>query len=135
MWSDEVMSLGVTGPIFFAWLCQLLLPIMLVAIVYEKQFGLRIMMKMHGLGEAAYFTVQYLWFLALYCAYIVSTCPPSTCPLALVRLLNRFIQSVAQSLWAQDVFTRLAMKRKIMALWIKLLMIACIALSWSRLWS
>lgn len=59
------------GPVFFAWLCQLLLPIMLVAIVYEKQYGLRIMMKMHGLGEAAYFSVQYLWFLALYCAYII----------------------------------------------------------------
>jgi hypothetical protein len=67
----------VTGPVFFAWLCQLLLPIMLVAIVYEKQYGLRIMMKMHGLGEAAYFSVQYLWFLALYCAYIVSFRPLS----------------------------------------------------------
>lgn len=32
---------------------------------------LRIMMKMHGLGDGAYFSVQYLWFLALYCAYMV----------------------------------------------------------------
>ncbi len=29
------------------------------------------MMKMHGLGDSAYFSVQYLWFLALYCAYMV----------------------------------------------------------------
>lgn len=53
-------------------MCQLLLPLMLVATVYEKANGLRIMMKMHGLGEAAYFSVQYLWFLSLYCAYMVS---------------------------------------------------------------
>jgi len=59
------------GPVFFAWLAQLLLPLMLVATVYEKANGLRIMMKMHGLGEAAYFMVQYLWFLTLYCGYMV----------------------------------------------------------------
>jgi ABC-type multidrug transport system ATPase subunit len=28
------------------------------------------MMKMHGLGDGAYFSVQYLWFLLLYCAYM-----------------------------------------------------------------
>jgi hypothetical protein len=58
------------GPVFFCWLTQLLLPIMLINLVYEKQQGLRIMMKMHGLGDGAYFSVQYLWFLLLYCAYM-----------------------------------------------------------------
>ena len=39
------------GPLFFSWLLQLLLPLMLVGLVYEKEKRLRTMMKMHGLGE------------------------------------------------------------------------------------
>lgn len=31
---------------------------------------LRIMMKMHGLTDFAYYSVQYVWFLALYCIYM-----------------------------------------------------------------
>ena len=31
---------------------------------------LRIMMKMHGLSDFAYFSVQYVWFLVLYIIYI-----------------------------------------------------------------
>lgn len=39
-------------------------------LVYEKEKRLRMMMKMHGLGDAAYWLVMYGWFLLLYVAYI-----------------------------------------------------------------
>ena len=53
------------------WVVQLLLPLMLVQLVYEKEQNLRIMMKMHGLGETAYWTVNYLYYLTLYVLYIL----------------------------------------------------------------
>jgi hypothetical protein len=46
------------GPLFFCWLLQLLLPSMLNQLVYEKERRLRSIMKMHGLGDAAYWTIQ-----------------------------------------------------------------------------
>ena len=39
-------------------------------LVYEKEKRLRMMMKMHGLGDSAYWLVTYVWFLALYCVYV-----------------------------------------------------------------
>lgn len=53
------------GPLFFTWLLQLLLPLMLFNLVYEKERRLRTIMKMHGLGDWAYWTIQYCWFFAL----------------------------------------------------------------------
>lgn len=38
-------------------------------LVYEKEQRLRMMMKMHGLGDPAYWAVTYAWNLALYLAY------------------------------------------------------------------
>lgn len=58
------------GPIFYTWLLQLLLPVMLVGLVYEKERGLRSMMKMHGLGDGAYWAIQYVWFFAINFAYV-----------------------------------------------------------------
>eukprot|EP00887_Chlorella_sp_A99_P004767 scaffold4.g4767.t1 len=52
------------GPLFYTWLLQLLLPVMLVNLVYEKERRLRTMMKMHGLGDAAYWLIMYAWFFA-----------------------------------------------------------------------
>ena len=46
------------GPLFFSWLLQLLLPMMLNNLVYEKEKRLRTIMKMHGLGDAAYWAIQ-----------------------------------------------------------------------------
>jgi ABC-2 family transporter protein len=40
-------------------------------LVYEKEAGLRMMMKMHGLGDAAYWGVTYCWYLLLYIIYII----------------------------------------------------------------
>jgi hypothetical protein len=39
-------------------------------LVYEKERRLRMMMKMHGLGDTAYWIVMYSWFLLLYIAYM-----------------------------------------------------------------
>eukprot|EP00197_Chlamydomonas_leiostraca_P015638 CAMPEP_0202869032 /NCGR_PEP_ID=MMETSP1391-20130828/11649_1 /ASSEMBLY_ACC=CAM_ASM_000867 /TAXON_ID=1034604 /ORGANISM="Chlamydomonas leiostraca, Strain SAG 11-49" /LENGTH=840 /DNA_ID=CAMNT_0049549279 /DNA_START=91 /DNA_END=2610 /DNA_ORIENTATION=+ len=58
------------GPLFYSWVVQLLLPTFLQQLVYEKEKRLRTMMKMHGLGDVAYWTVTYLWFLLLYIVYI-----------------------------------------------------------------
>lgn len=39
--------------------------------VYEKEKRLRMMMKMHGLGDGAYWLITYLWYLALYIVYML----------------------------------------------------------------
>lgn len=38
-------------------------------LVSEKEARIRMMMKMHGLQDGAYWAVQYLWFLMLYAVY------------------------------------------------------------------
>ncbi|CAI7824126.1 unnamed protein product [Closterium sp. NIES-54] len=58
------------GPLFYMWVLQLLLPVMTVALVYEKEQQLRIMMRMHGLKDEPYWLVSYLYFLLLSLAYI-----------------------------------------------------------------
>ncbi|CAI5527514.1 unnamed protein product, partial [Closterium sp. Naga37s-1] len=58
------------GPLFYMWVLQLLLPVMTVALVYEKEQQLRIMMRMHGLKDGPYWLVSYLYFLLLSLAYI-----------------------------------------------------------------
>jgi hypothetical protein len=40
-------------------------------LVYEKEKRLRMMMKMHGLGDVAYWLVMYSWFWMLYVAYML----------------------------------------------------------------
>lgn len=42
----------------------------LMQLVYEKEKRLRMMIKMHGLGDTAYWLVMYSWFLLLYVAYM-----------------------------------------------------------------
>ncbi|KAH7366061.1 hypothetical protein KP509_18G061500 [Ceratopteris richardii] len=58
------------GPLFFMWVIQLLLPVILTYLVYEKQNNLRIMMKMHGLGDGPYWLISYAYFLALSILYM-----------------------------------------------------------------
>lgn len=67
--SLEISSL-IAG-LFVTWVAQLLLPTMLVQLVYEKEENLRIMMRMHGLGDAAYWIVNYSYYLCVYVTYIV----------------------------------------------------------------
>ncbi len=58
------------GPLFYMWVVQMLLPIFLLQLVYEKEKRLRMMMKMHGLGNGAYWLITYTWDLLLYIAYM-----------------------------------------------------------------
>lgn len=50
--------------------CVAALPCSLMQLVYEKEKRLRMMMKMHGLGDGAYWMVTYSWFYALYVVYM-----------------------------------------------------------------
>ncbi|WCJ35970.1 ABC transporter A family member 7 [Euphorbia peplus] len=59
------------GPLFFTWVILLLFPVVLTALVYEKQQKLRIMMKMHGLGDGPYIIISYAYFLAISLLYVI----------------------------------------------------------------
>ncbi|KAI8032084.1 ABC transporter A family member 6 [Camellia lanceoleosa] len=45
--------------------------VILTSLVYEKQQKLRIMMKMHGLGDDPYWMITYAYFLVIYLAYML----------------------------------------------------------------
>ncbi|CAA7031238.1 unnamed protein product [Microthlaspi erraticum] len=59
------------GPLFFTWVILLLLPVILTSLVFEKQQRLRIIMKMHGLGDGPYWMISYAYFLAISTLYII----------------------------------------------------------------
>jgi hypothetical protein len=61
---------SLVGVLFYTWLLQLLLPVMLATLVAEKEGRLRTMMKMHGLGDGAYWAIQYGWYFALNLVYV-----------------------------------------------------------------
>ncbi|TVU33005.1 hypothetical protein EJB05_24777 [Eragrostis curvula] len=60
------------GQLPFVWTMELLFPVILTNLVYEKQKKLRIMMKMHGLGDLPYWTISYCYFLLLSLLYVLS---------------------------------------------------------------
>ncbi|KAF6159969.1 hypothetical protein GIB67_033053 [Kingdonia uniflora] len=59
------------GALFFTWVILQLFPVILSSLVYEKQQNLRIMMKMHGLGDAPYWMISYTYFLCLSLVYML----------------------------------------------------------------
>ncbi|KAK4485684.1 hypothetical protein RD792_008328 [Penstemon davidsonii] len=59
------------GPLFFTWVIVQLFPVVLTALVYEKEHKLRIMMKMHGLGDGPYWMISYAYFLAISSIYML----------------------------------------------------------------
>ncbi|KAF8701900.1 hypothetical protein HU200_033228 [Digitaria exilis] len=59
------------GPLFFTWIVQLLFPVILSYLVYEKQQKLKIMMKMHGLKDGPYWLITYAYFVALSAIYMI----------------------------------------------------------------
>ena len=59
------------GPLFFMWVIELLFPVILSSLVYEKKNNQRIMMKMHGLADGPYWMITYGYFLALSVTYRV----------------------------------------------------------------
>ncbi|WJX89982.1 Phospholipid-transporting ATPase abca7 [Trifolium repens] len=65
----EVASL--LGGLFYTWVILQLFPVVLTSLVYEKQHKLRIMMKMHGLGDGPYWTITYGYFLVLSVFYML----------------------------------------------------------------
>ncbi|KAL5064774.1 hypothetical protein RYX36_026511 [Vicia faba] len=67
--SIEIASL--LGGLFFTWVVLQLFPVILTSLVYEKQQKLRIMMKMHGLGDGPYWMISYGYFLALSVSYML----------------------------------------------------------------
>ncbi|EOA23466.1 hypothetical protein CARUB_v10016657mg [Capsella rubella] len=62
---------SVIGPVFLTWVIVLLFPVILNSLVYEKQERLRIIMKMHGLGDGPYWIVTYAYFLVISTLYII----------------------------------------------------------------
>ncbi|CAO2038069.1 unnamed protein product [Urochloa humidicola] len=59
------------GKLIFVWIVMLLFPVILSSLVYEKQQKLRAMMKMHGLGDMAYWIISYCYFLLISLIYIL----------------------------------------------------------------
>ncbi|KAL8042210.1 hypothetical protein ABFX02_09G035400 [Erythranthe guttata] len=59
------------GPLFFTWVIVQLFPVVLTSLVYEKEHRLRIMMKMHGLGDGPYWMISYAYFLAISSIYML----------------------------------------------------------------
>jgi len=51
---------------------ELALQVILTNIVYERQNKLRIMMKMHGIGDLPYWTISYCYFILLSLLYVLS---------------------------------------------------------------
>ncbi|KAL6888887.1 hypothetical protein ACP4OV_009913 [Aristida adscensionis] len=58
------------GKLVFVWIIMLPFPVILSNVIYEKQQKLRIMMKMHGLGDMAYWAISYCYFLLLSLLYM-----------------------------------------------------------------
>ncbi|KAK7265779.1 hypothetical protein RJT34_33402 [Clitoria ternatea] len=65
----EIASL--LGTLFFTWVVLQLFPVVLTSLVYEKQQNLRIMMKMHGLGDGPYWLISYGYFFSISAIYIL----------------------------------------------------------------
>ncbi|XP_066327203.1 ABC transporter A family member 7-like isoform X3 [Miscanthus floridulus] len=59
------------GALFFTWIIELLFPVILTYLVYEKQQKLKIMMKMHGLKDGPYWLISYVYFFALSAIYMI----------------------------------------------------------------
>ncbi|XP_010256765.1 PREDICTED: ABC transporter A family member 7-like isoform X2 [Nelumbo nucifera] len=57
--------------LFFTWVILQLFPVILTSLVYEKERNLRIMMKMHGLGDDPYWMISYAYFLFISLTYML----------------------------------------------------------------
>lgn len=59
------------GTLFFTWVILQLFPVILTSLVYEKEQRLRIIMKMHGLGDGPYWMISYAYFLSISLIYML----------------------------------------------------------------
>ncbi|XP_058226426.1 ABC transporter A family member 10-like isoform X2 [Rhododendron vialii] len=78
--ADNLISMFST--VFFVWIVQQLIPVILTNLVYETQKNIRIMMKMHGLGDGPYSMISYIYFLAISLAYML--CFSASCSFLVV---------------------------------------------------
>ncbi|KAL6178096.1 hypothetical protein ACLB2K_049615 [Fragaria x ananassa] len=70
--TSDIPDLGAfIDPVLFTWVVLQLFPVVLANLVYEKQERLRVMMKMHGLGDGPYWMISYSYFLTIYMFYIL----------------------------------------------------------------
>ncbi|KAK1298427.1 ABC transporter A family member 7 [Acorus calamus] len=58
------------GALFYTFVIGLLFPVILTYLVYEKEEKLKIMMKMHGLGDGPYWIISYAYFFSISVIYI-----------------------------------------------------------------
>ncbi|OIS96113.1 PREDICTED: ABC transporter A family member 7-like [Nicotiana attenuata] len=63
-------ALSFINIVFFTWVILQIFPVILSSLVYERQQKLRIMMKMHGLGDGPYWVISYIYFLAISLIYM-----------------------------------------------------------------
>lgn len=88
------------GPLFMMWFFQMMLPTNVYMLVHEKELHLRIMQRMQGLNEVAYYVVQYIWMLTLYSAFtIVFVSFGSVIGLKFFTLNSYTVQLVFYFLW------------------------------------
>ncbi|KAF5933665.1 hypothetical protein HYC85_029836 [Camellia sinensis] len=72
IWYNSTMSDPAdNGEFVVVRISRLVNLVMLTSLVYEKQENLRIMMKMHGLGDGPYWTICYIYFLVISLAYML----------------------------------------------------------------
>ncbi|XP_058181545.1 ABC transporter A family member 10-like [Rhododendron vialii] len=67
--TDDIISSFST--LFFTWIVLHLIPVIMTYLVYEKQQNIRIMTKMHGLGDGPDLMISYIYFLGLSSAYML----------------------------------------------------------------
>lgn len=92
------------GPLFMMWFFQLLLPINVYSLVHEKEHHLRIMQRMQGLGEGAYYFVQYVWMVGMYCLFAaIFVAVGSGIGLKIFTLNSYGVQLVFYFLWGNQL--------------------------------
>ncbi|THU59096.1 hypothetical protein C4D60_Mb03t21390 [Musa balbisiana] len=57
--------------LFFTWIIELLFPVILTYLVYERQQKLNIMVEMHGLKDGPYWLISYVYFFSLSSLYMI----------------------------------------------------------------
>uniref|UniRef100_A0A453FZP1 ABC transporter domain-containing protein n=1 Tax=Aegilops tauschii subsp. strangulata TaxID=200361 RepID=A0A453FZP1_AEGTS len=67
----KVQINSILSTLLFTWIVELIFPVMLTYLVYEKQQKLKIMMKMHGLKDGPYWMINYAYFFGLSAVYMI----------------------------------------------------------------
>ncbi|KAG6529388.1 hypothetical protein ZIOFF_011586 [Zingiber officinale] len=62
---------SILGGLFFTWIIEMLFPVILTYLVYERQQKLKMMMKMHGLKDGPYWLISYIYFFSLSSLYML----------------------------------------------------------------